>query len=79
LVYPGYTVAVPLPKPFKIPIAYPLPHGDEKLTTFVNTWIELKKKDGTVDGIFNHWILGETAGRKGPRWSVIRDVLGWVE
>ena len=79
LVYPHFQVTVPLPKPVKIPLAYAMPRGEPDLVDFVNTWIDLKKKDHTIDGLFEHWILGKHALQKGPRWSVIRDVLHWVE
>lgn len=79
LVYPAYTVAVPLPDPVKIPLAYPMPLEQRALADYVNTWIELKKRDGTLDAIFNYWILGKGAKQKEPRWSVIRNVLHWVD
>lgn len=79
LVYPAYTVTVPLPHPIKIPLAYPMPHDERGLVDFVNAWIELKKRDGTLDVVFNHWILGKGAQKKEPRWSVIRDVLQWID
>lgn len=41
--------------------------------------VELKKKDKTIDALFDHWILGKTAVRKEPRWLVIRNVLRWVD
>ena len=44
----------------------------------VNTWIELKRKDGTVDELFSHWILGQDSAPKHPRWSVLHDVLHWL-
>ena len=56
-----------------------MPRGEPDLVDFVNTWIDLKKKDHTIDVLFEHWILGKDALQKGPRWSVIRDVLHWVE
>jgi hypothetical protein len=31
------------------------------------------------DRIYDYWILGKGVERAGPRWSVIRDVLGWIE
>ena len=60
-------------------MSYVLPQKAEDLINFVNMWIELKKKDGTIDAVFDHWILGKAAEPKKPRWSVIRDVLHWVE
>jgi hypothetical protein len=48
------------------------------LATFVNTWIELKRKDGTIDALYKYWILGQNAAPKGPRWSIMRNVLHWT-
>lgn len=79
LVYPAYTVTVPLPNPVKIPLAYPMPRGERALLDFVNAWIELKRRDGTLDTVYNHWILGKGAERKEPRWSVVRNVLHWFD
>ena len=42
-------------------------------------FIEMTKRDGTIDRLYDHWILGEGAQPTDPRWSVIRDVLHWVE
>lgn len=41
--------------------------------------IELKKRDQTIDALFDHWILGKSAAGKKPWWSVIRNVLRWVD
>jgi len=79
LVYPEFSVAVPLPDPVKVPLAYPVPKSSPDLAAYLNRWIELKRKDGTLDALFRHWILGKGAGRSEPRWSVARNVLGWVE
>ena len=35
--------------------------------------------DGTIDGLFDYWIMGKNAGPSGQRWSIIRDVLHWVD
>jgi len=79
LVYPKYTVAVPLPDTMAIPLAYPIARGDQKMLDFLNTWIVLKKKDDTIERIYDYWILGRGAKKKEPRWSVVRNVLHWVE
>ena len=79
LVYPQFSVVVPLPSPVAVPTAYAAARGDREMIDFVNTWLELKKKDGTLEKIYNHWILGKGAEKKEPRWSVIRNVLHWVE
>jgi Na+/H+-dicarboxylate symporter/ABC-type amino acid transport substrate-binding protein len=77
--YPQYSVVVPLPQPIKVPLAYATPRGEPALTAFVNTWLELKRRDGTVDQLYQYWILGRDAAAVPPRWSIIRDVLHWVE
>ena len=46
---------------------------------FINAWLRLKREDKTIDQLYAHWILGGGAEPQQPRWSVIRDVLGWVD
>ncbi len=79
LVYPSYAVAVPHPVIQVMPEGYPIEKGDLEWDRFVSDWVGLKKKDGTVESLYDYWILGRGAGENGPRWSVIRDVLGWVD
>ena len=79
LVFPQFSVAVPLPKPVAVPIAYVMPRGERELVDFVNTWIGLEKKQRTIDRLFDYWILGKGAVKKEPRWSVVRNVLHWVD
>jgi ABC-type amino acid transport substrate-binding protein len=79
LLYPGFSVVVPRGGGRKIPVAYPVGRNDEAFEDFMNHWIELKRGSGDLDRIYNHWILGKGSERRGPRWSIIRDVLGWVD
>jgi Na+/H+-dicarboxylate symporter len=77
LLHPQYAAVVPEPDLVRTPLAYPLARRDREWTDWVNAWIELKQKDGTVDALYRHWILGQGAAETRPRWSVIRDVLHW--
>jgi hypothetical protein len=70
-------VAVPKPRPFQVPLAYLGAGRDTALAGVVNTWIDLKRKDGTIDELFGHWILGREAATKTKRWSVVDNVLRW--
>ena len=79
LMHPEYSVVVPGPDPIRVPLAYPIARRDQALASFVNTWIALKRKDGTLDAVYRHWILGQDAAPREPRWSIVRDVLHWVE
>jgi Na+/H+-dicarboxylate symporter/ABC-type amino acid transport substrate-binding protein len=79
LLHPGWTVVVPQPDVIKVPVAFPLARHDQAWANFVNMWIEMKRRDGTLDTLYNHWILGRDAQKTVPRWSVIRNVLHWVD
>ena len=79
LLYPKYTVVVPEPGIVKIPLAYPVARRDHEFAAFLNTWIELKRRDGTIDALYGHWILGKQAVKRQPRWSIMRNVLHWVD
>ena len=79
LLYPGYQVVVPKPRIIYQPLAYPIAGRDQEMVNFMNRWIELKKKDKTIEQTYNYWILGKGVILKAPRWSIIRNVLHWVE
>ncbi len=78
LLHPEYSVVVPAPDPIKFPVAYALASGDQRWVSFVNTWLETKRRDGTLSTLADHWIYGKEASRREPRWSVVRNVLGWT-
>jgi hypothetical protein len=77
LLYPAYTVVVPQPGAIRMPLTYPLA-PDERWREFVNTRLRLKKGDGTIDRLYERWILGQSPRNRSQRWSVLHDVLGWV-
>jgi Na+/H+-dicarboxylate symporter len=79
LLYPKYTVVVPGPGVVKIPLAYPVAGRDQNWASFLNTWIELKRRDGTIDALYGHWILGKKGDQRQPRWSIIRNILHWID
>ena len=79
LLHPEYSVVVPKPGRYAVPIAYAVADRDVRLAEFVTAWIELKRKDGTLASLFDRWILGRATEAAAPRWSVVRDVLHWVD
>jgi Na+/H+-dicarboxylate symporter/ABC-type amino acid transport substrate-binding protein len=79
LVYPEYAVATPFGNKIKVPVAFPIPPGEETMANVLNTWINLKQKDGTISNLYNYWILGQQEKNHTPRWSIIRDVLHWAK
>jgi ABC-type amino acid transport substrate-binding protein len=79
LLYPAFSVAVPRPVVLKLPLAYPVARHDLEAARFLSNWIDLKQKDGTIQALYNHWVLGRDARSPRPRWSVLRNVLHWVK
>lgn len=79
LVHPFYAVVNPFPQPLRLPAAYPFAGPDPRFERLLNHWIKLQRTNGTFQELFDHWILGRGSETKGPRWSVIRDVLHWVD
>jgi ABC-type amino acid transport substrate-binding protein len=79
LLYPEYQVVVPVPDIVTNPLAYPVAGHDREFADFLSQWITLKKESRHYKKLYDHWILGLSAVPKQPRWSVIRDVLKWVE
>ena len=69
-----HPVAVPQPGLVRIPLGYPLVR-DEAWRDFVDQWLELKRKDGTLDELYSYWILGRDVAEKRRRWSILDDVL----
>jgi Na+/H+-dicarboxylate symporter len=61
------------------PFFAPLPRGDRELADFINMWLDLKRRDRTIQSLYDYWILGKNAVPPRPRWSVMRNVLHWVE
>ncbi len=79
LLRPAFSVAVPHPVILKIPLAYPVARHDIEFARFLGLWIDLKKKDGTIQSLYDHWVLGQNAQPPKERWSVLRNVLHWVD
>jgi Na+/H+-dicarboxylate symporter len=78
LMYPQFSVVVPEPGIVQIPLAYPLADHDQMFASFMNTWIDLKRKDGTIQAAYDHWILGRSTTSAQPRESLLRPVLRWI-
>lgn len=79
LLYPAYAAVIPTPHTVKVPAAFPLPHNEEGLADYLKIWLELKNHDDTIQKLYDYWVLGQSIKQQEPRWSVIRDVLHWVD
>jgi Na+/H+-dicarboxylate symporter/ABC-type amino acid transport substrate-binding protein len=79
LLYPGFSVVVPAPGVITVPVAYALPQHDDAWRSFVDTWLELHRRDGALTQVVDHWVFGRSYAPPTRRWSVIRNVLHWVD
>jgi hypothetical protein len=45
------------------------------MVRFVDRGINLKRRDGTMQSLYDHWILEKDARMQQPRWSLLDNVL----
>ncbi len=76
MIFPAFSVVVPEGLRVRIPVVLAVT-GDEELAWTVNRFVQIKRADGTVEALHDHWILGGSSDTVGQRWSVVKDVLGW--
>jgi Na+/H+-dicarboxylate symporter len=74
ILHPAYSVVVPTPH-LKTYAAFAIPTGNSDLEEFVNDWLQMKKTAGTIEKLYDKWILGTTVEQKKQRWSIGRDLL----
>ncbi|WP_439135378.1 cation:dicarboxylate symporter family transporter [Pseudomaricurvus sp.] len=79
LLHPEYTVVAPKPNPVKLSSSFGLPLYDTAFGERVNEWVTFAINAGIVEQSYYYWIEGKGAESTKPRWSIVRDVLHWVE
>ena len=52
---------------------------DSRMDEFLDHWVLFAQRDGTVKQLYDRWILVRDAEPRQPRWSVVRDVLKWLD
>lgn len=74
IVFPEYPIG-------KDNLAYGIRINAARLMNFLNQWLQLKKNEEFTRQQYDLWILGKTEATvpKEPRWSIIRNVLHWVD
>jgi Na+/H+-dicarboxylate symporter/ABC-type amino acid transport substrate-binding protein len=77
ILYPNFSLVIPQPTLF-VPAGYVVARGNTDLLTYLDAWLLDAKLDGTVDALYRYWMLGQVKETQPPRWSVIRNVLGWI-
>jgi len=76
-----YRVVFPQPPLGLDSLGYAVRMQDSRFLHFLNQWLNLKKTSGYTQKQYDLWIKGKTeiAAQPEPRWSIIRNVLHWIE
>lgn len=77
LEYPEYSVVKPTDWYAQTPLHYYVAE-ESQFRDFVNSWLQLKRHDGTTAQLYDYWILGKSTEPLPPRWCILRDVLHWI-
>lgn len=72
-----FSAVVPDERVGDVLTVYGLPPGELEWRNTVDIWIDTRKADGTTQEAFDYWVLGRALLRQEPRWSVLRNVLGF--
>jgi ABC-type amino acid transport substrate-binding protein len=78
ILYPNFSLVTPKPTLFT-PVGYAVARHDTDMLLFLDTWLLNARTNGTIDELYRYWMLGEVKQTQPPRWSVIRDVLHWID
>lgn len=81
LVHRGYRIIVPEPLIGADTLSYAIRNDSPRFLHYLNQWLELKKAQGFTERQTELWIKGKTeiAAPVEPRWSIVRNVLNWVD
>ncbi|MCP5204959.1 MAG: cation:dicarboxylase symporter family transporter [Pseudomonadales bacterium] len=77
LLHPRYTVVVPQPDPVHIPSAFGMARDAGELVDMINEWVIFADSAGLIEERHRYWVKGEGMTETAPRWSILRNVLGW--
>jgi Na+/H+-dicarboxylate symporter/ABC-type amino acid transport substrate-binding protein len=75
--YPAFTAIRPQDVKTATIVVYALPYGEIDFRNLVDLWIETRRASGEAEDASNYWVRGRALSVRTPRWSVLRDVLGW--
>ncbi len=79
LLHPEYTVVIPQSSVLKMPSGFAVAKGQDAFAALLGRWVAAKRSTGEIQAAYDYWILGGGAEKKKPRWSIGKDVLGWLD
>ena len=78
ILHPAFAAVAPTP-PRLQPSGYAVARGNNDMLLLLDAWLLNAKSDGTMDELYGYWMLGKVKRTQPPRWSIARDVLGWID
>lgn len=80
MLYPFYDVAIIEPNnSYEMMYGYAVAmDSSDTYLMGLNYWLKMEGEYGKLEQKYDYWILGKNAGSTEPRWSVVRNVLHWV-
>lgn len=81
LCHRDYRIVFPQPPLGYDSLGYAIRTDSPRLIHYLDQWLELKKSQGFTDRQRDLWVKGKTeiVGLPQPRWSIIRNVLHWID
>jgi proton glutamate symport protein len=76
---PGFSAVRPTDFGAPFLIAYLMPPNSDEFANFINQWLDLQRANGFERRMSEYWLEGKPRVDQQPRWSIIRNVLHWVE
>jgi ABC-type amino acid transport substrate-binding protein len=78
LTHPQYSIVAPSPSLGMEHLAIAITPNAPELTRLTSYWLEMQRKSGELEQLKHTWVEGRIVNDE-PRWSIIRDVLHWVD
>lgn len=77
----NYRIIFPQPSMGRDTLSYAIRNDSPRFIHYLDQWLELKKTQGFTGNQYELWIKGKTdiVAQNEPRWSIIRNVLHWVD
>jgi Na+/H+-dicarboxylate symporter len=72
--HPGFKVVNPLPYHMRNALVFPIAKSDI-WRRYIDNWIEYRTKDGSIDRLYDQWILGHQYIKKKKTWSVYDNII----
>ena len=75
----GYSAVVPKNAGAPLSIAFLMPPNSTVFRRFVDDWLALQRANGFQSAMNAYWLEGKPRRSHRPRWSILRNVLGWAD